>query len=374
MEVFFRTDASLTIGHGHVMRCLTLAGALRERGLRSAFVCKQHAGNLCDLIEERGFAVVRVPVTETVSSELKISHAFWLGSSLIEDAELTSAAIERIGVRPQWLVVDHYALDHRWEALLRPAVDRLMVVDDIADRSHDCDVLLDQNFFLNLQQRYVNKVPSQCIMLLGPKYALLQPVYAELHAQAEPKNAVRRIFMFFGGADAENLTGRAISAFQRLERPDIRLDVVMTSGGASYETIEKQVSGHSNICLQGSLPSLGPLMAKADLAIGAGGATVWERLCLGLPSIVISLAENQKPVCKDLASAGLIRYLGFQDQVDEGLIHRTLSNILDSKSIPEWSGRCRAVCDGEGLERVAEVIIAQTRQPLIDDQRKINHE
>jgi UDP-2,4-diacetamido-2,4,6-trideoxy-beta-L-altropyranose hydrolase len=350
------------MGHGHVMRCLTLASALRERGLRSAFVCKQHAGNLCDLIEERGFAVVRLPVTEMVSSVSKTSHASWLGSSLIEDAELTRAAIERTGVRPQWLVVDHYAVDHHWETLLRPAVDQLMAIDDLADRSHDCDVLLDQNFFLNLLQRYVDRVPPECTMLLGPKYALLQSVYAELHAQAEPKNSVRRIFMFFGGADTENLTGRALSAFQKLERPDIRLDVVMISGSASYAAVQEQVSGRFNICLHGSLPSLGPIMATADLAIGAGGATVWERLCLGLPSVVISLAENQKPVCRDLASAGLIRYLGFQDQVDEGLIHRTLSDIIDSQGIPEWSRRCHAVCDGEGIGRVAEVIVARTLQ------------
>ena len=357
------------MGHGHVMRCLTLAGALRERGLRSTFVCKQHAGNLCHFIEERGFPVVRLPITETDSSGLNTPHASWLGSSLIEDAELTRAAIERTGVRPQWLIVDHYALDHHWEIILRPVVNQLMAVDDLADRLHDCDVLLDQNFFLDLQQRYVDKAPPECTMLLGPKYALLQPVYAELHALAEPKNAVRRIFVFFGSADTENLTGRAISAFQKLERPDIRLDVVMTSGSASYEAIQKQVSGHSYICLHGSLPSLGPIMAMADLAIGAGGATVWERLCLGLPSIVISLAENQKPVCRDLASAGLIRYLGFQDQADEGVILKALGDIIDSQMISEWSRQCYAACDGKGASRVARIILAKRTLVTVSGER-----
>lgn len=351
------------MGYGHVMRCLTLANALREHGLQSTFVCKQHAGNLCDLIEERGFSVIRLPVTETVSSELKRSHAFWLGSSLTEDTRLTRAAIEQAGVRPQWLIVDHYALDRQWETILRPAVDHLMAIDDLADRPHDCEVLLDQNFFLNLKQRYADKTPPECVMLLGPKYALLQPVYAELRAHAGPKSTVRRVFMFFGGADTENLTSRAIGAFQKLERPDIQLDVVMTNGSASYEAIQKQVSGYSNIHLHGSLPSLGPVMAMADLAVGAGGATVWERLCLGLPSVVVSLAENQKPVCKDLASAGLIRYLGFQDQADEGLILSALSDIIDSQSISDWSRRCHAVCDGEGVRRVADFIVGRILQP-----------
>lgn len=377
MDVFFRTDASAIMGYGHVMRCLTLASALRKHGLQSTFVCKQHAGNLSELIEERGFAVVRLPVTETASSALEKTHADWLGSSLIEDARLTRAAIEQAGARPQWLIADHYALDHQWETLLRPAVDHLMAIDDLADRLHACEILLDQNFFLNLQQRYIDKAPSDCAMLLGPKYALLQPVYAELHARAEPKSTVRRIFVFFGGADTMNLTGRAISAFQKLARPDIRLDVVMTNGSARYEDVQKQVAGYSNICLHGSLPSLGPLMATADLAIGAGGATVWERLCLGLPSVVIGLAENQKPVCQDLASAGLIRYLGFQDQVDEGLIFSALSDIIESEDISEWSRRCHAVCDGEGAQRTADLMIARTLQlagRVVVAQGKTNHE
>ena len=369
MDIFFRADASLTIGHGHVMRCLTLASALRERGLRSTFVCKEHPGNLCDFIEDRGFPVVRIPVAGMASFPSTVGHAVWLGSSVIEDAELTRIAIEHAGPRPQWLIVDHYAIDHEWEIILRSAAYRLMVIDDLADRLHDCDVLLDQNFFFDLQQRYVDRVPPGCTMLLGPKYALLQPAYALLHAQAEPKNAVRRIFMFFGGADAGNLTGRAICAFQKLKRPDIWLDVVMTSGSANYEALQKQVSGHSNICLHGALPSLGPFMAKADLAIGAGGATVWERLCLGLPSIVISLAENQKPVCKDLASADLIRYLGFQDEADEGLILSAMSDVIDSKGISEWSRRCYDVCDGEGASRVAETILAKPTLFMMSGER-----
>jgi UDP-2,4-diacetamido-2,4,6-trideoxy-beta-L-altropyranose hydrolase len=358
MEVIFRTDASSVMGHGHVMRCLTLAKALSERGLRSTFVCKEHAGNLCDLIEQRGFSVVRLPLGETDSPVEKALHSLWLGSSVIEDAESTRTAIEHAGIRPQWLIVDHYALDHQWETILRPMVRQLMVIDDLADRLHVCDVLLDQNFFLNLQQRYSGKTPLECIMLLGPQFALLQPVYAELHAQATPKSSVHRIFMFFGGADTENLTGRAISAFQRLKRSDIHLDVVRIDGGASYEATQKQVSGHSNISLHGSLPSLALLMHKADVAIGAGGATTWERLCLGLPSLVISLAENQEEISMDLAAGGLIRYLGDKRKVSEDDIYQALVMLVDSPSLSGWSVKCSNTCDGKGAFRVADYLQA----------------
>ena len=342
------------------MRCLTLASAFSKYGLQSTFVCKQHPGHLCELIEKRGFPVVKLPVTEAGFSRSKVSHASWLGSPVRADAESTRAAIEHANRRPKWLIVDHYALDHQWETVLRPTVDQLMVIDDLADRMHVCDVLLDQNFFLNLGQRYIDKVPPDCVMLLGPKYALLQTIYAELHAQTDPKVAVRRMFMFFGGADTENLTGRAISAFQKLGRSDIHLDVVMSEGGESYEATKRQISGHSNICLYGALPSLAPLMHKADIAIGAGGATTWERLCLGLPSIVISLAENQEEVSKNLAAGGLIRYLGDKTGVKEDDIYQALVVLVDIPSLLDWSVRCYDVCDGKGALRVAHFLLSVT--------------
>jgi spore coat polysaccharide biosynthesis predicted glycosyltransferase SpsG len=184
-------------------------------------------------------------------------------------------------------------------------------------------------------------------------------VYAQLHSQVALRDGpVRRIFVFFGGADTENLTGLSVAAFQQLGRPDIHLDVVMTEKNSHYQGIEKAIEGRRNIRLYGPLPSLGPLMATADLAIGAGGATVWERLCLGLPSIVISLAENQKPVCEDLARADLIKYLGYMDQVEMEILRRALSRVIDLPSISAWSRDCYAVCDGEGARRVAEIILA----------------
>jgi len=362
MSVFFRTDASLVMGSGHVMRCLTLANALREHGLQSTFVCREHVGNLCDLIEEHGFSVVRLPLKKTSEcQESALAHASWLGASQMEDAEQTRAAILRADARPAWLIVDHYALDQNWETTLRPIVDRLMVIDDLADRSHDCAILLDQNFFIDSENRYIHKIPVDCITLLGPAYALLQPLYAKLHSNARLKaGPIRRIFVFFGGADNENFTGRTISAFQRLGRPDIQLDVVMTGKSPYHEVVQKQIYGHPNICLHGFLPSLGPLMNKADLAVGAGGATTWERLCLGLPSVVISLAENQEKVSMDLAAEGLIKYLGDKKKVGVDEIYQTLATLIDTPSTLDWSAKCFEACDGKGALRVAHQLLSLT--------------
>jgi UDP-2,4-diacetamido-2,4,6-trideoxy-beta-L-altropyranose hydrolase len=345
---------------------------LRERGADINFVCREHPGHLCDLIAQRGFVVHRLPLVGERLDHLP-GHAGWLGASWETDAEQTRQVIQGLGGTADVVVVDHYAADHKWEKALRPSATRILAIDDLADRIHDCDLLLDQNFFSDLSTRYDSKVPAGCVTLLGPGYALLQPVYAQLHSQSTLRDGpVRRIFVFFGGADTQNLTGLSVAAFQELERPDIHLDVVMTEKNSRYQGIKKAIDGSSNIRLHGPLPSLGPLMATADLAVGAGGATVWERCCLGLPSVVISLAENQKPVCEDLARAGLIEYLGYQDQVSEVLLRNTLSRIIDLPKLSEWSQECYAVCDGGGVSRVADLIGAQANVFAChhDDDRK----
>lgn len=226
MHVVFRTDASLTIGTGHVTRCLTLAKALRESGAQTLFICREHEGHLCNHIEEQGFAVHRLPsprkgfVPDDVSA-----HAAWLGATWQEDADSTVAAITSLQMKPEWLIVDHYGIDQRWEERLRPLVNRIMVIDDLADRHHDCDILLDQNLVPDLEIRYDSLIPEGCTRLLGPDYALLQPIYAELHDRIPPREGpIRRTLISFGGADSDNLTGRALEAVISLKRQYI--DVV----------------------------------------------------------------------------------------------------------------------------------------------------
>jgi spore coat polysaccharide biosynthesis predicted glycosyltransferase SpsG len=165
--------------------------------------------------------------------------------------------------------------------------------------------------------------------------------------------------MFFGGADTINLTGLSVAAFQQLGRRDIHLDVVVTETTTQFRKVEKAIEGWSNIRLFGPLPSLCPLMVKADLAVGAGGATVWERFCLGLPSVVISIAENQKLVCEGLARSGLIEYIGHADQVEIESLRNTLIGLISLPNISEWSRDCHAICDGEGVGRLVEIILTE---------------
>ena len=359
MQIVIRTDASYSIGTGHVIRCLTLADALTRKGANVSFICREHDGHLCNLIEERGYTVHRLQKPEdTVHENSELAHAAWLGASWKQDVDQTSECIKGLKSKPDWLVVDHYGIDSQWEQCLRPQVSRILVIDDLADRDHDCDVLLDQNLVADMSTRYFTRVPKNCTCLLGPDYALLQPIYADLHDRIPPREGpVRRILISFGGTDSDNLTGRALEAFISLNRPDIEVDVVITIGNQYTASLQKLAAIYPNIHLHSNLPTLAPLIAAADLAIGAAGTTSWERLCLGLPALVVTLAENQHSVAINLHRNGLIKLIGHKDQVNMLLLSQTLNQNLYATSLFDWSSRCMKVCDGKGLSRVQDLLI-----------------
>jgi len=369
MKVIFRTDASLQIGSGHVVRCLTLANALRERGAQCRFICREHPGHLLGLIRMQGFEAVILPMQAegaphpAESDEQPLAHAAWLGADWRTDVEQTKVGVGETAV--DWLIVDHYALDARWESALRSQCRKIMVIDDLADRHHDCDLLLDQNLVADMANRYDGKLPAHCGRMLGPAYALLQPQYAELHPRVPPREGpVQRVLVFFGGADADNLTGRAIAAFLSLGLYDVALDVVINPASPNAAAIRYQIKGDGQITLHEGLPSLAPLMVQADLAIGAGGATSWERCCLGLPSLVITLAENQKPIAAELERRGLIRWLGHKDEVSEAALAQAMKDIFDSGLLSDWSKNCQWLVDGRGTGRVVSILMLDAQTPL----------
>lgn len=370
MNIVFRTDASNDIGTGHVTRCLTLANALRKEGANVLFICRKHQGHLIERIESQGFDVVVLPVTnhtsidfsEASSSKETLTHAHWLGSYWETDAEAT---IEALGDNPvDWLVVDHYGLDYRWESAMREHVKRIMVIDDLADRKHECDLLLDQNLVANYETRYDDLVPDHTTTLLGPTYALLQPEYAELHPRTPPRTGpVKRILISFGGVDSHNLTGLAVKSFIDLHRPDIEVDVVLSKNNEYFEELSESTKKHPNIHLHDTVPSLAPLMVKADLAIGAGGATTWERLCLRLPSLVITLADNQIPIAKELHERGVVKYLGRFDEVSVSSLRHAINSILQKNITLEYE-ELAGEYNGTGTALIASLLNLSPKSKL----------
>jgi UDP-2,4-diacetamido-2,4,6-trideoxy-beta-L-altropyranose hydrolase len=358
MNVVIRTDASLEIGTGHVMRCLTLADMLREEGATVSFVCREHPGHLCDLVEQKGFRVHRLPQVKTAASPDDHEYARWLVVSQQQDADDTKTVLCRENTRPSWLIVDHYALDEEWEGTMRPYADHIMVIDDLANRPHDCDLLLDQNYFENAADRYAGLLPADCRTLLGPQYALLRREFREARREmAERNGEVKHVMIFFGGADATNETVKALQAWRSLKRWDITVDVVVGITNLHGAEIEAIVHDLPNMAVHRRVENMAELMSRADLAIGAGGTTTWERCCMGLPTLLVAVAENQVPISKAVQKAGAGKYLGTVDEVTLEHLTAELQNIINSPDSMQLMGQCAAaLVDGHGTTRVVEAL------------------
>jgi len=231
------------------------------------------------------------------------------------------------------LIVDHYALGQIWETKLRPHVRKIMVIDDLANRPHDCDLLLDQNYVNDGTTRYEGLVPQSCTKLLGLQHVLLRSEFAEVRKQLAPRTGnVRRIFLFFGGSDPDNLTGRALEALSDPGLIYLNVDVVIGESNRNRDSVEKLVSKRKNTQLYIQIDNIAQLMGVADLALGTGGSTTWERLFLGLPAVTIVNAVNQKQVTEDLEQFGAIWNLGWHEEVSSKKI---TTKILFAINHPE---------------------------------------
>lgn len=351
MKVAFRTDATSLIGTGHFMRCLTLASALRALGSRVRFVSRNLPEHLRSMLVERGIEFVSLVGDITPPPDGDLAHSDWLGTSQKQDAQATIQALSDHFW--DWLIVDHYALDVRWESDLRETAKQIMVIDDIADRQHDCDVLLDQNFYADMQTRYFNKVPEHCQLLLGPRYALLRDEFRVKRAQIRPRSgAVKNVLIFFGGVDADNYTGLTLQALVGIADEELQVEVVIGAQHPCRELIQATCATHGYVC-HVQTANMAELMAKADLAIGAGGSATWERCCLGLPALLVALAENQVDIANALDSICACVYIGLAEKVNWLAIKDALINLLNSQDRLEMiSKHAFSLVDGQGVNRV----------------------
>ncbi|OEU54982.1 MAG: UDP-2,4-diacetamido-2,4,6-trideoxy-beta-L-altropyranose hydrolase [Desulfuromonadales bacterium C00003096] len=359
MKIAFRVDASVHMGSGHISRCLTLAEALRERGAETEFICREHPGNLCDQIEACGHRVSRLFATDRKFHGDWNPHAPWLGVDRQQDAEETLAKLAAAGGQFDWLVVDHYAIDCEWESRLRTAVRQIAVIDDLADRPHDCDLLLDQNLYDEMKNRYDGLLPIRCRQLLGPKYALLRPEFTlERGCLRSRDGSVQRILVFFGGCDLGNETGKALGALRAAEFKDVIVDVVVGAGNPHRQEIESLCRGLSQVKFHCQVTNMAELMAAADLSLGAGGVTTWERCAMGLPGLVVAVARNQEGLAAYGAEKGLFFFLGASEVVTMERIREALRVFTRSpESLRAFSASGLAAVDGKGAQRLVGILM-----------------
>jgi UDP-2,4-diacetamido-2,4,6-trideoxy-beta-L-altropyranose hydrolase len=350
MNVAFRVDASSEIGTGHFIRCLTLADALKQCGWRIRFVSRRLSDQFKRMLSDREYDFSHIAHAEPGKIDQDLSHAHWLGTSQTQDAMDTIEALS--DSTWEWLIIDHYALDERWETMLRKSVGRIAVIDDLADRRHDCDVLLDQNLHADAARRYIGKLPGACRLLLGPQYALLRQEFRVARQSLKPRDGtVNRILICFGGVDVENYTSQAIEAIAGLRVSGLRADVVVGSGNQHGDQIGSQCVRHG-FSFHVQTSRVAELMAAADLAIGAGGMVIWERCCLGLPALAICVAENQKEQIVAAACDGLLYAPEPKNEFVSFIQHHAevlMQNRFLRKAI---SGAGMRAVDGDGVWRV----------------------
>lgn len=353
MKVIFRTDASHLIGTGHVMRCLTLSNVLREQGYEIFFCCRPHRGNLISHIETAGFPVFSLTAPH-LNYDYGLSHSSWLGATQEEDASQCINALEDGYF--DWVIVDHYALDKNWEKKLKPHCSKLMVIDDIADREHICEFLLDQNYGTT-PEKYKQLVPKKCKVLAGSEYAVLRPefvMWRKYSLERREKPILLNLLISLGGVDATNLTAKLIDLLPMCSLPEeIKVTVVMGSTAPHLDSVNKSADACKyKISVKAGISNMAELMANADLAIGAAGSTTWERCCLGLPTIQLVLAENQIEVAALLEERMAVFSIGLKDTgLNEiGKIFRNIQR--NPLLLNKVSKNCRSICDGLGSKRL----------------------
>jgi UDP-2,4-diacetamido-2,4,6-trideoxy-beta-L-altropyranose hydrolase len=343
MKVFIRADASHPIGTGHVMRCLTLADGLRAAGLTAEFISARAPGDLRSYVaSSRGYLV----------------HALPCGLSAEEDAACCERILAGVGGPADFLIVDHPRLGMSWEETLRPRARVLMAIDDTADRGHECDILHNQNPSEDLD-RCRGLTPERCTLLLGPRYALVRPDFPRLRERCRPRDgSVRTILVFFGGTDPNHDTRRVLDALASSRLASCEVIVVVGASHPDPRRVEEGAAHLAHATVHVQTEHMASLMARADLFIGSGGTSTWERCCLGLPGLIITNGADQLETAGFLDGRGIHVWLGSSRDVDTPDIVRAIDEVASSPATLEaLSQRAWDVTDGEGTARVVRSLL-----------------
>ncbi len=354
LKVVFRVDASIAIGAGHVTRCLTLAHALRGKAYCEFIVSKSGAA-LSSKIKASGY---NVHVIADIDND-PAQHATNSLAVILPETDL--------------IIIDHYNLDTRYETHLYNKVSGVMVIDDLANREHHCNLLLDGNLLPNSASRYKDLVPKDCTTLLGPQFALLREEFytptqtktpkhiLNVALQTNEKQKRKRILVCFGGTDPQNVTDKTLSAISKLDTTLFDVDVVIGSQHMNYAQIVSKVAQFSTMSLHVDTTQMAVLMRHATIMIGAGGSMHWERCVSALPSIVITLAANQVATTQYLSELGACKWLGESETVTQDAIAHSAFALLNDATARQHMSQIasKLVPINGGAVAVVDVIVAQ---------------
>jgi UDP-2,4-diacetamido-2,4,6-trideoxy-beta-L-altropyranose hydrolase len=339
MTIFFRLDVSSRIGNGHFVRCLTLAKALMKQQIRIVFICADISDILSQQIVSEGIILEKI---ETLKDELI-------------DAENVTRVLNNYckGL----IIIDHYELNISWHKIISRSVHKIIVLDDMANRNIFCHLLINSGCFN--KEAYKSLIPDSCELILGPEFVILRPEYL-YYKKNTFKEQINRVLVFMGGADSKNVTSKIIEAFSDSRFDAIKFDIVVGSNNSKLNHLEKIVETRSNFIIYQNRPHLADLMQQSDFAFGAGGSSAWERICIGLPSAIITLSENQIFLTKKLHNFNLVNYLGHFDQVTVEDIRQFLINEISAGNVRKKYTKANKLCDGLGVDRIVKKILSIT--------------
>lgn len=351
LRIAIRADASARIGSGHVMRCLALAEALRRRGCSVHFVAANIIPGLAERCVAEGHAFVAIAPPELNAQGTDWDQTIWPANRQRQDADRTATAVGTV----DWLILDHYQLDRHWTERARGFAARILVIDDLANRTHDCDQLVDQTLGRDAAD-YRPLTSPGCRILAGPLYALLRPEFAEARTRALARRAkehAARLLISLGSTDVGGVTGPVARAAARHGWE--RIDVILGSDDApSLPELNALAAVDPRVAVHLAPANLVALLIGADVAIGAGGTSAWERSCLALPAITLILASNQQLVATSLEEVGAAIGAFTADQASDAANALRAAPIARQRMI----AAAAALVDGLGAERVAGAMFA----------------
>lgn len=362
LKILFRADASIQQGTGHIMRCLVIADELKKRGHDCIFLTQPFLPNFVAQIEDRQHRLVfltknKMDLTHFPKND---EYLMWLGRTIVQDAMETLDVIR--SVCPDIVISDHYAIDATWMNIINSDATKTVIIDDLANREHCCDILIDQNFGRTPEQ-YEALVSRNTKILAGAEYIFIKDDFKNSRVLAQRNRLNRlpkRLNICMGGTDKDNSTYSVLKTVAQLDCfKSWSIDIVLRSASPHVHTLREYVRNQKrDIKLHLDVKDMASLFSNADLAIGAGGVTLWERCCMGLPTVLLTIADNQIPAAQAMTRTGAVVYAAdIRKQNWEYELSKKLDALAqDVGVIHEMSRNAFDVCDGTGLSKVCDII------------------
>ena len=350
MKVLFRTDSAAHIGLGHVSRCMTLAEEFENRGHTVHILCRKHYGYV-QIPENPNRAAFYLPGGLGKSKSRKVAcYGDWLGVSAAEESVLITDHIAQHGPY-DIIVIDHYAIDGYVESRIGSDC-YLIAIDDLMNRNHHCDLLIDQNLSAERQVYQSLQLKKECDYLLGPKYAILKRGFRDIRKVRMPET-VNNVVVFFGLRDVTNESKKVLDAAISIS-PDVCFIFVLNKENEFYKEIDRQTRHNDKIKLYDFVDDMPGLLDQVDVSFGATGVSVWERAAAGVPSFVVTTSENQRSVISSLLENGLVNFVGDGLKTDVNSWKNAILSLSDTGFLKKLFERGQKVCDGLGVFRILE--------------------